>query len=306
MTCVGLIVHLGCGGGSPPSSTPATELARHYIDSVSSGDIDTAMSLRCESARIEASERAQFIDEVARLKADAGGQLAIASIDAVATPRLRTVGGQLGEDQIRFRLRLDGSESSGIRLTTVSENGVAKLCGMAVEESFVVRDQLATTSMVVTPRHVNDLRKAAQAATADLGVATTDDAPAAGASDSPAVERWTTAWHTGEFGGGRISMYRSADRDVALAAAQRSVDTLAADAISTFAVPSMTGAIGLRYLGSAWTWTQTADIGPQIDTVIAVHDDVVVTIAVSGLAPDDDHATVLRVVDALAEHVDDH
>jgi hypothetical protein len=117
-----------------PSSTPATELARHYIESVSSGDIEKAMSLRCQSARIEASERAQFIDEVARLKADAGGQLVIASIDPVATPQLRTVVGQLGEDQIRFRLRLDGSKSSGIQLVIVTENGVAKLCGMAVDE----------------------------------------------------------------------------------------------------------------------------------------------------------------------------
>jgi hypothetical protein len=177
---------------------------------------------------------------------------------------------------------------------------------MAVGESFAVRDQLAARSILATPHHVNDVREATQETIERLGVATTESGPTTGAPGSPAVEGWTAAWHTGDFGGSRISMYRYADRDEALASAQRSAVRLATDAVSTFAVPSMGSAIGLRYLGSAWTWTQSADIGPQLDTVIAVHDDVVVTIATGGLAAEDDHSSVLSIVEAVAEQVDDH
>jgi hypothetical protein len=219
----------------------------------------------------------------------------------VATPNVIPITGQMGNDEVGLRLRLGDDESSTIRITSVTENAAPKLCGMAVEESFVVRDQLARSSVNAVPTHIDDLQSVAHEAAASLGVTPLEDSPAVGQADSTATEGWTTAWKTGDFRGDRVSLYRYADRDDALAAAQRSIDQISADGVSTFAIPSASAAVGLRYLGSAWTWAQPADVGPQLDTAIMVHDDVVITVATSGLSPQDDHSELIRVVEAVME-----
>ena len=62
----------------------------------------------------------------------------------------------------------------------------------------------------------------------------------------------------------------------------------------------MPKAIGLRQVASAWTWLQPADLGDQVDLVVAVYDDVVVWIAASPLSADGDHALVNSVAEDIA------
>jgi hypothetical protein len=263
------------------------------------------MALRCGDARIDPTNAGQFLDEIDRLQQSAGVPLDVVDVEEVEGGKLLASNGAEPRREIRFRLRTKVGSSHPIHVVTVIERGEELLCGYAVEESFGVRDGLAETPIEANEVHIDDLHGVIEHVEEHFTKAVVNAGPAKqpdGTSEKLA-DGAGTFWRTGDFGGVTVDVFRFADARSATKAAADLLSVSASDGTSTFEIAAMPHAAGLRYLASAWTWLQPADLGDQIDLVVAVYGDVVVWIAASPLAADDDHALVNSVAEVLASDV---
>jgi hypothetical protein len=92
-----------------------------------------------------------------------------------------------------------------------------------------------------------------------------------------------------------VQVLRYESADAALADAARLVAEVDGDAIETFEVASVPGAIGTRFLALAWLFVAPIDRGPTIDQVVAVRGDTVAIVLEAGdLGPE--HSLVTDLV----------
>jgi hypothetical protein len=73
---------------------------------------------------------------------------------------------------------------------------------------------------------------------------------------------------------------------------------------SKFSLPVMPEAGGVRSAGYASTWLHPSKFGPQIDVAVVVYQDVVITMAITGVEPQDDHSELGKVGAAVVAHID--
>jgi hypothetical protein len=260
------------------------------------------MALRCRDAQVGTGDSAQFLNELHRLGQSASVPFAVVDAHEVAGGELLASNGASPRREIRFRLRTKAGSSQPIHVVTVIEGGKELLCGYSVEESFAVRDRLAETPIAANPAHIEDLQAAVEHAEQRFTGSVANARPAGqpeGTSER-VVEGWGTFWRTGDFVGVTVDLYRFGNMTSAKKAAADLLNRRAPDGTTIFEVATMPKGVGLRHVASAWTWLQPADLGDQIDLVVAVYDDVVVWIAASPLSVNDDHARVNSVAGAIA------
>jgi hypothetical protein len=297
MIAVLALLPTGCSD-SVKDDSPAGVI-RQYLAALEAADFDGAMALRCTASQVDPTLKPLFLADVARIRTDAGGELRVQDLNELQPVRLVDHrNGAAYQHEFRLRLRVGHEASSPIHVGTVIEGGLPKVCGWSVEESFAVRDQLATETLAANPLHVDDFRDLVKKATAAMRGTVLDDASTKG-SDGSGLEGWTAGWRTGSYGGGRLTIVRYDTPDSALTHANDIINGLAADSTSTFAVSSLPNGQALRYTGLAWTGVQPSDLGTQIDTAVTVYDDAVVWMTASGLEPGESHSKLT----AFAEEV---
>ena len=300
---IGVIaLSLGACAEAAKGPSPA-EVVRRYVGALQAGDFDKAMALRCADARIDPTQSESFLADVARLRTDAGGELRVYDVDEADTVRIGDSDGTPFEHELLLRLATKQGASSVLHVGTKTEGGQPKVCGWSVDESFAIREELATITPAAGSTPVPDVRGLVVAAAASSGGTVVDDQDTKG-DDGSALEGWTSGWQTGNFGGGRATVLRYASSTEALRQAADVIARFAPDAGEMFQVTAMPDGMGLRYTGHAWTGVQPADLGLQIDLAIAVYDDTVVWLTASALDPSEDHSKVLALADAASAYVD--
>lgn len=260
------------------------------------------MAERCASAQVPSSDKdakESFLSDVRRVKAAAGGELTVYDIIEVHPVRLGNPQGVPYEHEYRVRLATSTGPSDALEVGTVTENGAPKMCSWSVEESFEVRDQLATETIMASAVHVDDVRSVVEQVATGVGGDIQDSSAMTVQSDFAGVEGWSSGWRTGSYGGGRITVIRYDNADAALSHAKAIIDQVAPDATTTFTMPELPDAQALRYTGLAWTGIQTADLAGQIDVAVVVYDDVVVWMTASGLDPSEDHSKLIAIAEAV-------
>ena len=290
---------MGCSGSD---NKPTFAVVERYVALLGGGDFEGAMALRCSDAQVGAGDSAQFLNELDRLGKSAGVPLEVVDAEEVADGKLLASNGATPHREIRFRLRTKAGSSQPIHVVTVINDGKELLCGYSVEESFALRDRLAETPIEANPTHIEDLQGVIEHAEKSFTNSIANAGPAGqpDGTGEQVEEAWGTFWRTGDFGGVTVDAYRFADTTSAKKAAADLLNRRAPDGTTTFEVLAMPKAIGLRQVASAWTWLQPADLGDQVDLVVAVYDDVVVWIAASPLSADGDHALVNSVAEDIA------
>lgn len=288
---------LACNGASEPQHS----VVERYVEKLSEGDFDGAMALRCADERVDARLAEQFLNEVRRMEQSAGVPLEVVAMETVSDRQVVLPSGAEPHRQLKFSLRTTTGRSQPVRVFTAIEDGEERLCGHAPEESFEVRDQLGRTDVVARPERIEDLQAVVEAVEKHF-TGSVNNAERSGQPNGvaePIVEAWGTFWTTGQFGGVTVSLRRFADSESAMRVAVQLIATRSADGIELFDVPAMPDAVGLRHNASAWTMVQPADVGDHIDVVVATFDDVVVSIAVSPVAADDDHSAIAAVAERI-------
>ena len=290
---------MGCSGSD---SKPKFAVVERYVALLGGGDFEAAMALRCSDSQVSSGNSAQFLNELDRLGQSAGAALEVVDAQEVTAGKLLALNGAIPHREIRFRLRKKDGSSQPIHVVTVMSDGKELLCGYSVEESFALRDRLGEIAIEADPTHIADVQGVIEHAEKSFTNSIANAVPGGqpdGVSEQ-VVESWGTFWSTGDFGGVTVDAYRFADTTSAKKAAAELLNHPAPDGTTTFEVPAMPKAIGLRFLASAWTWLQPADLGDQIDLLVAVYDDVVVWIAASPLLVDSDHTLVNSVARTIA------
>ena len=192
----------GCSAGPDVSAQPV--LVR-YVDALNAADFEAAMAARCASSQVAVVDQELFMDQLAQLERDAGGQLKLTDLNEVAHRRLKVSEDVLVEHEFRFRIELATGESTPVQVGTIRHGGADKLCAVAAEETFAVSDELSVISLQVNPREVNDTRAASSSAVKSLGFTIVEDQKYLG-RDKLGLDGWTTGWSAGHAGG-RITAF---------------------------------------------------------------------------------------------------
>lgn len=279
-----------------PSRSPQEQLLRQYVALLATGDTQAAVDMRCAAAAVAPDKVALLAQEVDKIRESTGGALGVSKVTEVKPVTLGSLYGKAGDHELEFQLHVDGGSSSALRVAIVSEGGGLKLCGWSIAESDVLLDQLVSAPLNAIDRHIDDLQGVATEAAQALRVEPT----ASEQVTVDGIDGWTVAWARPPFGGGRITMIRYGSAAQALVAARQRVVATAPDAFEIFTSPAFPGGVGDRNGGSLWTGVQPARLGWQIDNLVAVFDDVVIRITITGLEPDDDHSRLEAVATALA------
>lgn len=285
------------------STTPSA--LNRYVEALASEDFDAAMAERCAPGRIDESKRDQFMAEVRRLHDAFGGSIEVAEAVPVEPVEVGSLLGSASHRQfeVTFQQLSSDSISTPIAVVTVLEDGQERLCGFRTAESL--RSPLSAPPPI-TPMpdgQLDDVRRLSRVA-GPAGGAVASEGPVDLSSWPEAIDGWSVAWQFPEFGGARVTAVRLVDSGAAIDAALERARLRAIDGVELFDVPALSGAAGVRYVASAWTWLQPSSVGPLSDAVIGVVDDTVLVVEVSALDPDDDHSTALNLVDQLRNQVD--
>lgn len=290
-----------CSGGVKDSSS--ADVVRRYVGALQAGDFEKAMALRCAEVRVDPAQSDAFLADVALLRTAAGGELRVHDVDEVDTVRLGDNDGTPFDHELLLRLATTHGVSSVLHVGTKTEGGQPTVCGWSVDESFAIRDELASITPSAGATRVTDVRGLVAAVAASAGGTVLDDLDTKG-DDGSGLEGWTSGWQTGTFGGGRATVVRYASSTEALRQAANVIARFAPDAGELFPVTAMPDGMGLRYTGHSWTGVQPADLGSQIDLAIAVYDDAVVWLTASALDPSEDHSKVLALAEAASAYLE--
>lgn len=305
-------LHLvGCSqGGRSPSARPETgsalrvgldaQLVRDYVAAVDAGDIRAAMALRCTAARIKSSDEQLFATQVSQLR-DNLGPISVASVKA-ADP----VGLEPSQDgdhprQMLVRFSYGGRTAErSLRLIAVDENHQRRLCGVLADPPIAPQDLPA-------PRNLGSTKAAPDQMLPTAGPA--------GWSQERDTERKlkhgevasaSRVWRPTSFGGARVTVVQFETAQTAAAEASEWVTRPAKEMVETFPVPDVPGAVGIRYLGHAWTWVQAPSEAPFIDTVVLRGGDRAAAADVTISGPEENHDLALALATEIAERAHFH
>jgi hypothetical protein len=283
----------GCSGSTGSNDEP---LVRNYIASLNRGDIANAMTLRCPLAQVEESKRQLFAEQADRLRIAAGGSLGVADFERVKKPNLGDFSGHGAQREIRYKLKSDGKNVGWLHLAITDD----KICGELIEESIATRDTLAANRIVSSGRTLDNVRIGSGVANGlNLNITSDQVDSLKSIHGATPTDGWDTAWRTGTYGGGRITVLRFGSSAEAEAVAQRSVMKAALDSGELFAVPDEPRAVGIRIQASAWTFAQPYGLGDTCDFVFVVLGDTMLSISECALDAATNHDQVLSIAASL-------
>lgn len=281
----------------------AVSVVERYVDLLDAGDFEGANALRCSGARIADADAEQFMNEIDRIRQSAGVPLEAVELGEVVGGTFEAADGSDVIREVRFRLRTTAGTSSPVHVAIVEENGQERLCGSTADVSVALGRQLLQAPVVASPTGLGDVRGLVERVEATFAGAAANGGVCPAPTSEPVVESWCTSWRTGGFGGVTVAVHRFADSTSAAVAASDRFQNRAHEATEIFDIAALPDAVALRHLASGWTLLQPADLGDQMDAVIAVFDDTVVFIGVSPTAASDDFAAVTEVAEFVAADV---
>jgi hypothetical protein len=279
---------------NPLPISEAFRVTRNYVAAVAAGDVDAARELRCSAASDAIAQAPTLFTDQAKRLVEANGVPTVTGLRIVTSSGLQPMEPIPDNHELVITLRYGGGATGQIRLIIGRQNGRWRLCGEGTPQAPALAQ--ARVEVPIGPRTAttpHDLMPAVPpAATVHSNRAQTFKHP-------PSLAAWTRAWRFGSYGGSRVTAARMRCVCDATSLVDRWLTPEYSDGVEQFTVPGVTGAVGLRYLGSAWLWIQTSTIGPYIDDVLIQRGSTVLDAAVADLPRGSNH----DAVDLLAREV---
>ena len=291
VVAMGSTLLVACGSEPPPASEgaenpspgydQASAVLTDYVEALRAEDVDAAIGFRCRAARPEAHLVDQFASELRELEG------LIGSIDGVetrpVTSRLQPVDALPDPIHVGYRVVVDGNVADEMVAVTVVEDGQRRLCGHATAVSATWAETLPAQ---LTPRPATSAQLVElMPDVAPPGSVQVEDqqVPVDEVVDArPGLAAcWTRAWQHGSSGGSRVDAYRFDTEQHAVDAAHSLLRPRSADAVATFPVRDIPGAVGLRVMSSSWLLVQPPNLGPMFESVTIVYGTTVVEIKVT-------------------------
>jgi hypothetical protein len=270
----------------PPTEAPSAELRTpaafedtaaalgSYVDAISSGDVDTALALRCDDAQPAEDELELFALQAGQLV----GELAPLEVEFIEPAQSQ------GVDVARFTLR--GHDGWLEVRGTQGPDGGVQLCGFRPTASYLVKGALVPPPDLGAPAATPEALLPTEVIGLEPVEAGQDEQPADPESAlSGADERWASVWADATYGGLRVDAARFPDAAQAATAAERVLERRVLDGVSTFDTGVATST-GVRALAMAWLWVQPPTVGPYRDTTVLRFGDTVVVVGASGMDPE--------------------
>lgn len=290
----------GPGAGSAGAPGADAQLVRAYVAAVDDGDVRGAMALRCTAARIAPGDELEFATDARQLHHDLGA-IGVSSVTAADPVGLTPIQAGAHPKELLVRLSYGGQTASGsLRFVAVDEGHERRLCGVQTDPPVAPRDLPVPADLGSTRASPHQmLPTSGPAGWSQLRDAKHD--PEQG--EMAAASR---VWRPTSFGGARVTAIQFTTSDKAAEATSDWVSHLAGDAVETFAVPDVPGAIGIRFLGRAWTWVQAPSVAPLQDRVVLRGGDRVALADVTITVAHDDHHLVLALAEQVATRAHFH
>ena len=250
-----------------------------YVAAISSGELDTALALRCDDAQPSAEGLERFALEAGQLVGELG-PLEVQYVEPAVSQ---------GVDVVRFTLR--GHDGWLEVHATMAPEGAVQLCGFRPTASYLVEGALvAAPDLGTTAATPEALLPAEVAGLEQLGSEPVESEQMESMSDPESAlrgsdERWSASWADPTYGGLRVDVARFSDADLAAAAAERLLAERALDGVSTFDAGLGTST-GVRALAMAWLWVQPPSVAPYLDSTVLRFGDTVVVVGASGMDPE--------------------
>lgn len=291
------------GSRGRPEEDAARRVVTEYVEALAHGDVPAALGSLCREATAPREQSDSFAtqndDQWKRL----GSFLEVKTRIVPATgsdayPQTR----DLPRKHVGYRIVTEARTYPELTALVVQQDNAPRICGTSSTRSQAVCKKADHAlrpgpTTPATPRELTDLP-------GPPGTTTDEDHRLRPTKLNPSrglVSGWTRTWRKPEFGGSRVAAGRFHSSKQALTRSRAFLIQSCADAVSTFTVPSLDGAIGLRIRTYAWLGLQPPDQGPYSDWLDGALGSTRVSIGSSPLEPGDNHA----VVELLAEQMNE-